>query len=767
MVIAIFSGFVLAIMAPSLYRVGRGATGWLLALLPFLLFLYFLSAAPSVAAGERLATTYPWAPTLGVNLSFSIDGLGLLFALLINGIGGLVLIYAGTYLAGNPQLGRFYAFLLFFMASMLGLVLADNILLLFVFWELTSISSFLLIGFSHEKAAARTAAIQALLVTGGGGLALLGGMILLGLAGGSFELSDLLARGAMVQSDGRYLPLLLLILIGAFTKSAQFPFHFWLPGAMEAPTPVSAYLHSATMVKAGIYLLARLSPVLGNTTEWTGIVTTVGVATMLVGGFVALYQTDLKRILAYSTISALGMLVMLLGLGTEAAVTAAVVFLLAHALYKGALFMIAGTLEHETGTRDVERLGGLRRAMPLTTLIAGLAALSLAGFGPLLSFIGKELALEAVLAVHQVRSVIVPLVVLASAAFVTVGAIVGIRPFFGVLKPTPQSAHEAPFSLSLGPGLLAVLGLIFGIAPGVVEMYLVVPAASTILGQPQTIDLYLWHGINPALLLTLLSVGLGIALYAGWGMLRRSTSRVESLFRWGPESWYRTGVRGIDRLARAITHRLQSGQLRNYLLITMVATVGLVGGTLLNRGAARMLPLSADIRLHEVGIAVIILLGAVATIFGRSRLSAVATLSVVGSGIGVFYVLYSAPDLAMTQVLVETLSVLLFVFVFFHLPSFRVRSSRMERARDAVISLALGGLMTLLVLAAAVTTPNSQLAAYYGENSKALAHGSNIVNVILVDFRGLDTLGEITVLSVAAIGVFALLKLRPRKGGSR
>jgi multicomponent Na+:H+ antiporter subunit A len=403
MLAAVFSSFGAALAAPWLHRVTRGATAPLLALLPASLLIYFASFAGRIAKGERVTVSYAWAPNLGVNLSFALDGLSLLFALLICGIGALVVIYAGGYLAGHHQLGRFYAFLLLFMASMLGLVLADNLLLLFVFWELTSISSFLLIGFDHEQEASRAAALQALLVTGGGGLALFAGMILLGLAGDSFELSTLLARGDMVRGDTRYLPILLLVVAGAFTKSAQVPFHFWLPGAMAAPTPVSAYLHSATMVKAGVYLLARLSPILGETATWTAIVAPVGAITMLLGGVIALYQTDLKRILAYSTISALGTLVLLLGLGTAAAITAAIVFLFAHALYKGALFMVAGALDHETGTRDVEQLGGLRRAMPVTAVVAALAAVSLAGFGPVVSFIGKELLLEAVLAGGSAR----------------------------------------------------------------------------------------------------------------------------------------------------------------------------------------------------------------------------------------------------------------------------------------------------------------------------------------------------------------------------
>ncbi len=764
MLTAVLAGFGLALGAPWLHAVGRGAIGWITALLPLGLLIYFASFAGSIAAGETHIVSYPWAPTLGVNLSFYLDGLSLLFALLISGLGALVLIYAGGYLAGDQQLGRFYAFLLLFMASMLGLVLADNLITLFIFWELTSISSYLLIGFKHESEASRAAALQALLVTGGGGLALLAGVLLLGIMGGSFEVSTLLTRGDVVRSHALYLPALLLVLAGAFTKSAQVPFHFWLPGAMEAPTPVSAYLHSATMVKAGIYLLARLSPILGGTDAWLVIVTTVGAATMVIGGYIALYQTDLKRILAYSTISALGTLVLLLGLGTSYAIKAAIVFLLAHALYKGALFMIAGAVDHATGTRDVERLGGLRHAMPITTLFAGLAAVSLAGFGPVLSFIGKELLLEAVLEAGQARWVLTPIAVFAGALFVAVAGIVGIRPFFGGRRSTPQAAHESPPSMWLGPAVLAIVGIVIGVAPGVATRAIITPAVGAVLGRPETVDLYLWHGFNPALALSALSVIGGVILYVGWTALRRSTSWVEVVFGWGPARWYAAALAGLDRFARVLTGILQSGYLRTYLLTIMVTTVALVGFTLVSRGALPATLAWSDIRFYEVCLAALILFAALGVVFARGRLSAVASLGAVGYGIALFYILYGAPDLAMTQVLIETLTVILFVFVFYHLAPFTRISRPAARARDATVALLMGGLMTALVLAATATPPASGLAPFFLRASKPLAHGSNVVNVILVDFRGLDTLGEITVLAVAAIGVFALLRLRPHKG---
>lgn len=760
MTIAVLAVFALVPATPWLYRVLRARTGWVLALLPAGLALFFAAHAGRIADGEAVAARSDWVPSLGVAFSFYLDGLSLIFALLITGIGALILVHAGGYLAGHPDLGRLYAILLLFMGSMLGLVLADNVFTLFVFWELTSVSSYLLIGFEHGRSGARASALQALFVTGAGGLAMLAGLALLGQIGGSFELSVLAGQGEVIRTDARYLPVLLLILAGAFTKSAQFPFHFWLPAAMVAPTPVSAYLHSATMVKAGIYLLARLSPALGGTGAWTVLVTVSGALTMLVGGYLALCHTDLKRILAYSTVSALGTLTLLLGLGSSYAVTAALVFLLAHALYKGALFMVAGAVDHKTGTRDVDRLGGLGHAMPITAAAAVLAAVSLAGLGPVLSFIGKELLLQAVLVEQEARFVVVLAAVLAGALFVAVAGIAGVRPFIGQAGPTPKHPREAPPSMWLGPVLLAVLGLVLGVAPGVVDRALVAPAAAAVLGEPSPVHLALWHGINLALLLSAVSAVAGAGIYLGWAPLRRAALRAGTTLPWGPERGYDLTLAGLNALARGQTRLLQNGYLRLYLIVTIGATVALTGYTLASRGAGTGAGSLEGVRFYQVGLAAVILLAALTAAVSPSRLAAVAALGVVGYGVALTYILFGAPDLAMTQFMIETLTVILFVLVFYHLPRLRLLSSRLARTRDAAIALVAGGLMTALVLAVTANRAESHVAGYYAEQSKPLAHGRNIVNVILVDFRGLDTLGEITVLAVAAFGVFALLRLR-------
>jgi multicomponent Na+:H+ antiporter subunit A len=763
MTAAVLSGFVLALAAPGLDRLTGRAAGWLLALLPLALTVYFASFLGVVASGESVRARYDWAPSLGVSLSFTLDGLSLLFALLISGVGALILVYAGGYLTGHPQLGRLYAFLLMFMASMLGLVLSDNLLALFVFWELTSISSYLLIGFEHQRGKARAAALQALLVTGGGGLALLAGLLLLGQAGGSLELSTLLGRGEQLRAHPLYLPALLLILLGAFTKSAQFPFHFWLPGAMEAPTPVSAYLHSATMVKAGVYLLARLSPALGGTDAWVGIVSIAGGITMLTGAWMALVQSDLKRILAYSTVSALGTLTLLLGLGGSLAVQAAMAYLLGHALYKGTLFLVAGALDHETGTRDVDSLGGLGRVMPLTAVAAGVAALSMAGLPPLFGFIGKELSYEAVLhapvAVWAAASAVA-----ANVALVAVAGLVGFRPFLGKSASTPRSPHEAPLSLLLGPLTLAGLGVAFGVWPGLGAESLMSGASTSVFGTPAGVHLALWHGLTPALGLSVVTLAGGAAAYASRGFLRRVASRWGRAARWGPARWYELALKGLQGLAVGQTRLLQSGYLRYYLMITVAVTAGLAGYAVAARGPLNVVVNWSDLRFYEVGLAVLILLATLAAILLKSRLAAIAALGVVGYGVALIFVLFGAPDLAMTQFLVETLTVILFVLVFYHLPESRIVSGRVARWRDAAVAVAVGAVMTVLVLAG---TPENypSISAYFVENSVPRGHGRNVVNVILVDFRGFDTLGEITVLSVAAVGVYALLKLRRRSDG--
>ena len=763
MLVILLLAFLVAAAAPLVVRGAGRRAGLVLAVLPLGLFIYLAVVAGTVLSGTPRTESIAWAPSLGAALTFRLDGLSLLFGFLITGIGVFVLVYAGSYLGEKPGVARFYLFLLLFMASMLGLVLADNVVGLFVFWELTSLTSYFLIGFDHDRETARAAALKALLVTGGGGLALLAGLVLLGLAGGSFEISALSAAAPPISAHPYYLGILLLVAAGAFTKSAQVPFHFWLPAAMEAPTPVSAYLHSATMVKAGIYLLARLSPVLGGTDLWFTIVGGVGAATMVTGGVLALYHTDLKRVLAFSTVSALGALTMLLGMGSRIAVEAALVFLLAHALYKGALFLVAGSVDHETGTRHISELGGLRHSMPLTAVAAVLAGTSLAGVGPVLSFIGKERLLEAVLEAERARTLLTAITFASSVLFVAAAALVVVRPFFGARRAPVGHVHEAPVAMWLGPVALASLGLLFGLQPfGIVEA-VVASASAVVLGEAAPVHLTLWHGFTFPLALTAASLVTGLLLFAGLPAVTRATRPLERLFAGGPDRWYAAALEGLNVVARAQTRFFQNGYLRYYvatvLLFVLALTAPLlVGGSLAGLRAATPAPPPAE----TIPVLLIACAGVVA-VFTPSRLGAVALLGVVGVGIALVYVMNGAPDLAITQILVETLTVLLFVLVFYRLPRFARMSSGATRARDAVIAVAMGGLMTALILAGHGSDSTRPLSEYFTEQSVPAAHGRNVVNVILVDFRGLDTLGEITVLALAGLGVYALLRLRPRR----
>ena len=757
--------FVAAALSPWLHRRLPDRCGVLLSIVPLLATSGFAWMIQGVAAGRPVTFHRAWAPSLGINLDFYVDGLSLLFLILISAIGTFVTWYAAGYLAGKKDLGKLYLYLFGFMGSMLGVVSADHLVLLFIFWELTSISSYLLIGYYHNEARSRAAALQALLVTGAGGLAMLAGIILLGRMAGTFEVSELLRMdpATLVNRPG-FATVLVLILLGAFTKSAQFPFHFWLPNAMEAPAPVSAYLHSATMVKAGVFLLARLHPLLSASPLWLPIVAPVGALTMMTGVFLALGQNDLKKILAYTTVAVLGTLTMLLGLGTELAVKAAMAYLLAHALYKAALFMTSGTVDHETGTRDPDVLGGLRRAMPFTASAALVGALSMAGLPLLLGFVSKEYFYKALLNAEGPGVLWETLGVTASVVMVALAITAGIKPFWGAVRATPKPAHEAPWTMWLGPVLLGLASLKIGILPGIAGVSLVGPAAAAVLGDASyVVELKLWHGWTTALGLSVITVVLGLALYAVTPRLRRARSLYDTLGRFGPERAYECILEGVLSFARWQTRVLQNGYLRNYILTIVLFTIALVFWLL--PGSVVMPDWNAMLRPHilTVTVCVLIMAGSIFACITSSRFNAILALGVVGLGVAMIYFMFSAPDLAMTQVLVETLTLVLFVLAFYRLPLFKQYSSVSTRLRDAAVAVAFGAMMTTLVLLdLAVRLPQAPISRFMGEASLELANGRNVVNVILVDFRALDTLGEISVLAIAALGVWAMLRLRPR-----
>ncbi|MGE0155866.1 MAG: putative monovalent cation/H+ antiporter subunit A [Geobacter sp.] len=734
--------------------------------IPCGLFAWFALQIGAVANGQLLQGSLPWLPTLGIALSFRLDGLGLLFALLISGIGALVLLYASSYLHDDPHLGRFYGFILAFMLAMLGTVLAGDLITLFVFWELTSLCSFVLIGFDHQQEASRKAALQALLVTGAGGLALLGGIILLGQMAGSLELSTLLASGDQLRSHPLYLPLLLLVLAGAFTKSAQFPFQFWLPNAMAAPTPVSAYLHSATMVKLGVFLLARFSPILGGTDSWFIVLTTVGGITLVLGAVRAITCTDLKQILAWTTVSALGMLTLLLGVGTPLAISAALLLVTVHALYKSALFLAAGAVDHGAGSRDINRLGGLASSMPQVALASGLAALSMAGVVPLVGFIAKELLYEATLQAPTTAGLLTLVAFLGNGLTVTAALLAGYLPFYGTLRDAELHPHPVDLRLWLPPLVPAALGLLIGLFPGPAGRLLVAPAVAQVAGSPVPLTLALWHGFSPVLLLSLATLGAGLALFSLRRPLLGRLQPSQPGAGWDTERFYDWLLAGLPRLASGVTLRLQSGRLRYYLMTVTGVAVALMAGNLLTSSTDELHLSRPDGSLHEWLTALVILSGALFATITRSRLAAVASLGVVGYGVALVYILFGAPDLAMTQFCIETLSIILFVLVLHKLPHFTLLSSTASRLRDLMVALGIGTVMTMLVWRAISQPLVPSLSTWFMEQSLPAGHGRNVVNVILVDFRALDTLGEITVLAVAALGVYAMLKPRSGTEGS-
>ena len=746
----VLATFVVALIAGGLVSRYPRAAG-ITALWPA--FVAVILSLEIVAANPRVIDL-PWAPSLGLTLAFNLDGLGLLFAWLIAAIGALVILYASAYLGPHPDAGRFYASLFAFMGAMLGVALSDNILTLFVFWELTGFTSFLLIGFEHDRAAARAAALQALIVTGAGGLALLAAGVLLIDISGTASLSAMAAAGTPIGAHPLYAVATTLVLAAAFTKSAQAPFHFWLPNAMAAPTPVSAYLHSATMVKAGIYLIARMTPILGATAWWMTIVTSVGGITMVLAAYRSVQETDLKRILAYSTVSALGLLTMLLGVGTPEAIGAALVYLVAHACYKGALFLVAGAIDHETGQRDITAVSGLRRMMPLTALAGGAAAFSMAGVPLTLGFIAKDGAYDALLRADMWW--LLAAIVGASILLGLAGLLAGVVPFRG--QPTVQ-VHEPRWPIYLPPLLLALTGLVVGLMPSVINAPVAAAAAAT-LHAPASIQLAAWHGVSPAFALSVVTL-LGVAIaYSQRDAIRRHAWRA----RVGAEQLYGGTLSALDAISRVIGPPLHSASLRSYVMVIVVATF-VIGGTALSTVPGFGAAARTGVRPHELLVIVVIIAGAIGAAVAKSTMAAVLSLGVVGYGVAMTFLLYGAPDLAMTQFSVETLTVIIYVLVFRHFRNLGTLSPPLVRYRDLAIGAGNGVLIAGLVLSVSTTETAARLREYFVEFAPTLAHGRNIVNVILVDFRGFDTMGEITVLATAAIGVRALLRIaRPDRG---
>lgn len=783
--------FIYALAVPFLYNKfnSKVHTGWFVLIVPLLVFLHLLSYIPAVSSGRTTYLTLPWMPSYGINLTANIDGLSLVFSLIIAGMGFLVILYSVYYLSKEKEaLHNFYVYMLLFMGSMLGLVFADNIFVLYVFWEMTSISSFLLIAYWFEREKSRSGARKSLMITIFGGLSMLSGFILLSLITDTQSIREMISKAGMIQSHSLFVPAMLLVLLGAFTKSAQFPFSIWLPDAMEAPTPVSAYLHSATMVKAGIYLVARCTTIFGGVPEWFWFVSSAGLVTLLYGSINAVRQTDLKALLAYSTVSQLGLIMSLLGLGSAAlyfdvaeaeavyaiAIFAAIFHLVNHATFKGCLFMVVGIIDLETGTRDIKKLGGLLYLMPVSFLLALTGSFAMAGLPPFNGFLSKELFFTAVLNASKMSifhmgtwgNILAIMAWVTSVITFIYCLIILLKTFGG--KPRghrlKKKAHEAPVAILIPPLILAGLVIAIFFYPNALAKYLLQPAWQAVLPAfAETTSLQVkisaWHGLNAELLMTIGVVIIGTLLYKNlekWYGIYRYYPKVLTL-----SYLFELLLEKMEDISLSLTRRYMTGSGRDYLVYIFGFIILAVGGAVLLYGGITFdSSRDAAVTFYELGLLIGMLSSALTVLLARSRLTSVIAVGALGFFVAFFFVLFRAPDLALTQLVVETVTTALFLLCFYHLPKLKQENNPIRfKALNGLISAGIGLVMTTLALSANGNRLFESVSSFY-ENAYELAGAKNIVNAILVDFRGFDTMLEILVLSIAGLGVYSLIKLR-------
>ncbi|WP_174615730.1 Na+/H+ antiporter subunit A [Virgibacillus ihumii] len=790
---AIIIPFIVAAFIPFLAkRLKTLHIGWFVLLVPFGLFILLASYIPEIADGEIFLQTIHWIPSYDINFTTYMDGLSMILGLLITGVGALVVLYSIYYLSPEESLKHFYVFLLLFMGAMLGLVLSDNILVLYVFWELTSISSFLLIAFWYHRKRSREGAEKSLLITVSGGFAMLVGFIMLYVMTGTFSVREIIREVSQYTDHTLFLPAMVLILIGAFTKSAQFPFHIWLPDAMEAPTPVSAYLHSATMVKAGIYLVARFTPVFGGEALWFWLVGGVGCLTLFWGSFNAVKQTDLKALLAYSTVSQLGMIMTMFGIGSAAlyygyttesviytqAIFAALFHLVNHSTFKGALFMVIGIVDHEVGTRDIRKLGGLVTLMPITFTISLIGSFSMAGLPPFNGFLSKEMFFTSVLTMSEMNifsmetwGVLFPVIAWVASVFTFIySMIIVFKAFFGPyqLGKLERPGHEPPIGMLIAPAVLGliVVGLFF--FPNMLGNNLLKPAVAGIFPTFPEDELGMkitpWHGFNTELFMTIGVVSAGLLLYL--------TLRYwKGIYRLFPEKWtfnvlFRYVLDQLEIKSRVVTDSYMTGFLRDYFVYIFLFFSILIGGALIYTGAFDFeVSGNAPISVYEWILAVVMMVAGISILFAKSRLTAILLNGVLGYSIAVFFVLFRAPDLALTQVGIETVTTVLFLVSYYFLPEWQKENTpKRTKGLNILISLSVGAVFIIVALAAQSGKLFETISGYY-ENSYQLAGGKNIVNTILGDFRAFDTMLEVVVLLIAGIGVYSFVKSKSKKGG--
>ena len=789
--LSILLPFIFAMAVPYIYKkfTPRIHTGWFVFIIPLLIFTYLLTFIPQISSGNTVSATVPWLPSYNINFTTYVDGLSLVFGLLISGIGALVILYSVYYMSKHREaLHNFYVYLLLFMGAMLGVVFSDNIFVLYVFWELTSVSSFLLIAYWYEREKSRYGAQKSMLITIFGGLAMLAGFIMLAMISDTYSIREMVRNATMFPSQPLFIPAMILILIGAFTKSAQFPFSIWLPDAMEAPTPISAYLHSATMVKAGIYLVARLTPIFGGSAEWFWLVSGVGMITLLYGSVNAVRQTDLKALLAYSTISQLGLIMSLLGLGSASlyykigddssvyaiAIFAAIFHLVNHSTFKGCLFMVVGIIDHETGTRDIRRLGGLMHLMPISFTLTVIGSFAMAGIPPFNGFLSKEMFFTAVLNASQMTvfngdymMLFIPIIAWIASVFTFVYSMILVfKTFRGKNKPEKlgRKVHEAPIGMLIPPLVLGSLVILIFFFPNVLSHYLLKPALAAVLptlaqAGELNVKISAWHGWNAELFMTIGVIGIGTLLYI-------YLKKWYPIYRIYPEgltlnNLYNLGLETMENMSRLITNRYMTGFVRDYLVYIFLFIILLTGGTMWLFDGFYFDPSNdAPVNLFEAGLMIAMVVTAITVLFSKNRITSIVAVGGLGFLVSFFFVLFRAPDLALTQLVVETVTTALFLLCFYHLPQLRKEISTVRfKAVNAMISIGVGVVVTIVALSANGNRFFESISSYY-ENSYELAGAKNIVNAILVDFRGFDTMLEILVLTIAGLGVYTLIKLR-------
>lgn len=772
--------FILAIIIIFCGKHLQAKVGYLALSAPIICLAYFISQIKPVLNMAGDSFFLPWLSSYNINISLSLNGLSLLFALIISGVGMVVFWYAIGYLNRRERLPNFYAYLLIFMGAMLGVVCAKNLLLIYVFWELTSFSSFLLIGFWHELERPRYGAQKALFITVIGGFALFAAFTIMGVTVGSFELTDILANATTLKTSPLYPALVLLVLLGAFTKSAQVPFHIWLPDAMEAPTPISCYLHSATMVKAGIYLLVLMTPILGGRSLWYISISTVGILSLIWGAYRALKSYDLKAILANSTISQLGLVIALIGYGSEASLAAALFHLVNHSAFKGTLFLVTGMVDHATNTRDIRRLSGLAKAMPLTAIFAGLGTLAMAGLPPFNGFLSKEMFFESSLAVANgnleglgIFAWLFPLIAVIGSIFTFVYCMVILFRVFlkgDIPADLPHRPHEAAKSMLIPTGILASLTLIIAFFPNKFAELFLSPAVSAVTGTEADLHISFWHGFNLPLLMTVIVIILGIIIYKNFDKFRAALFRLPKIISGNAiYDWLIPGNHLAHAGERLVgTH--MTGKLHNYVVFVCTFFLLLSIGTIF---AKDVLLISfaglSPVALFEILWCLVIVSACIVLLTAKKRVTAIFSLGAIGYSVAFLFIVFRAPDLALTQLLVESISLVLFFLAFRFLPkSFRDKpQKRKTKVLNAIIAALSGLMVSIIVMIAYSNKFFPSISEYYIENAKDLAGGNNIVNVTLVDFRGLDTLGEISVIALASIGVFVMIALSIKEKRAR